>query len=511
MKQTALLLALLLLAPVAMAGSESDPEINDDSGDDVSSIPGLGAAANDITKVWVGEETPEDFTFYMKVDATPNPDPSEYIDYELSIAGIDFGGQVFSNGVENSYTTLGASTAFDGTTSTLSFTVPRSAFGELIPGQELTGFTAFAEAYIIADGSQVVWNEQDTAPDSGSGKAYIVGSNAAPGMDFDADGLDDADEIRLGSDPTVVDTDGDGLTDGDEVHLHNTSAVLADTDQDNLNDGDEIAIGSDPNNPDTDGDGLGDGNETGSPLLRDTDADGVNDFDEFNASSDPNLPDSDNDGVGDKFEIDNGMNPNDPSDGAADPDGDGVSTADELLIGGNPFVADQEEPDDVLIGQEVPFELPGDFEDWFWLTIIALILLLFIALIVWLIILLARRKKDDEPEEEPVEGEEDVLSLDTEESDDELSDEQIARARRLFEERERRYLDYVAPERNRAYDDPITPLEPADLAPETELSPKEEKALAKAEAKAAKQAAKEEKKREKALAKLAKKEAKATE
>lgn len=493
-KKTALLLlALLLTAPFAAAGSATDPEITDATGDKVSSIPGLGASGVDISAAWVGEETPDNFTIYLKVDAQPVPDATETISYELSLGGVDFGGEVFTGGASQTYTATGETTAFDATSSTISFVIPRSSFGELIPGQDLSGFTATATAYV---GDPAIWNDSDNAPDSGSGSPYIIGSNAAPGMDYDEDGLDDADEIRLGSDPTLADSDGDGLSDGDEVNTYGTDPADADSDDDNLNDGDEIAAGTDPLNPDTDGDGIGDGNETGSPLLVDTDGDGLDDWEEAQAGTNPNLADSDGDGIDDKTELDNGMDPMDAADGAADPDGDGVSTSDEFAMGSNPFVADQEEQDDVILGTDIPFELPGDLADYVWIIVLVLLL----ALIIFLIVLIVRKIRGgsgEEPEEEEPEDDDaaDVSSL---ESD--LTLEQIANARRLFEERERRRLDYISPDRDRSLDTPMFDEPEAIEEAEFELS-KEAKKQAKLEEK-------EEKKREKALAKLAKKEAK---
>ncbi len=57
--------------------------------------------------------------------------------------------------------------------------------------------------------------------------------------DSDGDGLSDAEEVQLGTNPQAVDTDSDGLTDFDEVKIY----------------------GTDPKNPDTDGDGYLDGAE----------------------------------------------------------------------------------------------------------------------------------------------------------------------------------------------------------------------------------------------------------
>jgi hypothetical protein len=65
-----------------------------------------------------------------------------------------------------------------------------------------------------------------------------------------------------------VDSDGDGLTDAEEYEL-GTNPFLADTDGDGLSDFAEIALGTSPTNPDSDGDGIPDGVDT-SPLVPDT-------------------------------------------------------------------------------------------------------------------------------------------------------------------------------------------------------------------------------------------------
>lgn len=68
-------------------------------------------------------------------------------------------------------------------------------------------------------------------------------------QDSDGDGLTDAEEAALGTNPSNPDTDGDGLSDFDELD----------------NDGDPTTytpgVDTDPTNPDTDGDGVGDGLE----------------------------------------------------------------------------------------------------------------------------------------------------------------------------------------------------------------------------------------------------------
>lgn len=80
--------------------------------------------------------------------------------------------------------------------------------------------------------------------------------------DRDGDGLADAQEQALGTDPDKPDTDGDNLRDGDEVLLYRTDPRNRDTDGDILSDHDELKIyGTDPLKRDTDGDGIPDGLE----------------------------------------------------------------------------------------------------------------------------------------------------------------------------------------------------------------------------------------------------------
>ncbi|MGC4107722.1 MAG: hypothetical protein QM753_15480 [Thermomicrobiales bacterium] len=83
----------------------------------------------------------------------------------------------------------------------------------------------------------------------------------ATAIDTDGDGLSDAEEARLGTDPTNPDTDADGINDGNEVNVFKTDPLNLDTDGDTLYDGGELIYGTDPLNPDTDGDGVSDGDE----------------------------------------------------------------------------------------------------------------------------------------------------------------------------------------------------------------------------------------------------------
>ena len=70
-------------------------------------------------------------------------------------------------------------------------------------------------------------------------------------IDRDGDGLTDAVEAGLGTDPLDADSDDDGLSDGAEVNNHATDPLDPDSDGDGLDDGTEVAAGSDPNDPES--------------------------------------------------------------------------------------------------------------------------------------------------------------------------------------------------------------------------------------------------------------------
>ena len=77
--------------------------------------------------------------------------------------------------------------------------------------------------------------------------------------DADADGLSDAQEAVMGTDPNIPDTDGDGLLDGEEVLEHGCDPLERDTDGDALNDYDEVmTYGTRCDEADSDGDGIPD-------------------------------------------------------------------------------------------------------------------------------------------------------------------------------------------------------------------------------------------------------------
>jgi len=256
-----------------------------------------------------------------------------------------------------------------------SVTVDLSGTGGTLPVEWLNARTEQTTAVSAVTGGGSVTFVSPIAGDS----VLRVGENP----DSDDDGLTNAEEAALGTDPFDPDTDNDGLGDGAEVITHGTDALDADTDDDGVSDGaldpdgagltvagpdsdpfsdndqdgdglvnsEETSSGSDgfitdPLNPDTDGDGLNDGYEETlgtDPLDTDTDDDALTDASEIGVhQTDPNDPDTDDDALTDGAEV--GTYGTDPVD--ADSDDDGLSDGDEVAAGTNP--ADPDSDDDGL-------------------------------------------------------------------------------------------------------------------------------------------------------------------
>ncbi len=190
--------------------------------------------------------------------------------------------------------------------------------------------------------------------------------------DPDGDGLTNAQEAELGTNPNLADSDDDGINDGEEVDTYGTNPLNLDTDGDQFYDGGEVIRGTDLLETDSDGDGLTDGNE------------------EYTTGTDPVESDSDGDGVDDGQEIDDGTDPldaDDPADeeptaepteepaeeaepeptaeaeedtggdeggGSLDPDGDGLTNSREAAAGTDPQDGDTD-GDGVNDANEVDF------------------------------------------------------------------------------------------------------------------------------------------------------------
>lgn len=119
--------------------------------------------------------------------------------------------------------------------------------------------------------------------------------------DSDGDGLYDALEAYIGTDPQRADTDSDGLSDYIELTI-GTNPLIVDSDSNGVSDFDE----------DADVDGLSNGREVEigtNPTSIDTDMDSLNDEDEVNRGTNPTLKDSDGDGADDGWEVRNGFDP----------------------------------------------------------------------------------------------------------------------------------------------------------------------------------------------------------
>jgi hypothetical protein len=126
-----------------------------------------------------------------------------------------------------------------------------------------------------------------------------------------------------------------------------------DSDGDGLTDAEEKILGTDPTNPDTDGDGISDGVEVKvgrNPLVSepvagcmnyftDTDGDGLTDCEEMLLGTDPSLADTDGDGLPDIVELSGGTNYLVRDDGL-DNDGDGATNGEELLMNSDAWTSD---------------------------------------------------------------------------------------------------------------------------------------------------------------------------
>ena len=136
-------------------------------------------------------------------------------------------------------------------------------------------------AYGTSDGSR--FSDGGTLTDTAQLLAGLnpttSGDNATLTTDTDADGILDAEETVLGTNPAVKDTDADGLEDNAELTAGNrTDPLLADSDGDGRSDGQE----------DADKSGNVNGTET-NPRAWDSDNDGVNDGTEVAQGTDPLL------------------------------------------------------------------------------------------------------------------------------------------------------------------------------------------------------------------------------
>ena len=194
--------------------------------------------------------------------------------------------------------------------------------------------------------------------DFGERNPLLASDDATAPVDSDGDGLSDALEAVIGTNPNDADSDDDGVLDGAEANFASDTdgdglinALDPDSDNDGLLDGTEagVAVASSATNV-ARGNFIADADPTTrtNPLVRDTDLGGVIDGAE----------DTNRNGRVDAGER-NPLLASDDSTGGTDTDGDGLPDALELSIGTNPNDADSDD-DGVLDGAEANFALDTD-------------------------------------------------------------------------------------------------------------------------------------------------------
>lgn len=163
--------------------------------------------------------------------------------------------------------------------------------GRAVSDPRMTDHNAILQGATLELVAANVDSDGDTLPDPWEIEQFgNLGQVAS--SDPDHDGLDNATEFKLNTNPANPDTDGDALPDGAEVDLHGTDPNRADTDGDGLADGAELNLhGTDPKKADSDGDFLPDGREVlvhlTNPTRADTDDDGWTDMAELRLLTDP--------------------------------------------------------------------------------------------------------------------------------------------------------------------------------------------------------------------------------
>src|SRR5262249_32940800 len=121
-----------------------------------------------------------------------------------------------------------------------------------------SGSVANHSAALVSDGTLWTWGRNDLGQLGDGTRATNVTPKPVPNfmvrfIDSDRDGLSDAEEAQLGTDPHNADTNGDGISDAEAIKL-GISATNMDMDGDGVSNAAERAAGTNPFLTDTDGD-----------------------------------------------------------------------------------------------------------------------------------------------------------------------------------------------------------------------------------------------------------------
>ena len=178
--------------------------------------PNFSAATEQATFIWKDCATGE---YFLRVTGGG------------STAGVRYQAEIAVAGGLTSFTPvlIEGNDVLDDTVINL-FTYEMRVFGNGVDGIDFTVPANACFTQLDSNALPVLLGAQKT-PISGPNLDLTTGTDCAPGLDSDNDGLTDLEEAALGTNPMLADTDGGGVNDGDEV-MNGTNPLLASDDID---------------------------------------------------------------------------------------------------------------------------------------------------------------------------------------------------------------------------------------------------------------------------------------